>query len=189
MEKQVSTRVALTMKTNRWVIQEFTCLSSWTSQKFLDIIFTHICIFTTYLCWTHARQSDAVSRSPPQSSSLQKSTPCAPPPQQHGWLSAALLLGALTSATFHAQAPPWLPVLRPSLGRPPAPHQANTIQTCERENKKSRTLLRRPVAQTGKEGGAIKENTKGNCLSSRAKSCSALLSLTGPQASVLSKLG
>lgn len=86
------------------------------------------CPCSTYLCWRHARQSGGVSHSPPRSSSLQRSTPCAPPPQQHGWLSVALLLGAQTSATFHAQAPLWLPVLRPSLGCPPRSHQATPLK-------------------------------------------------------------
>ncbi len=96
---------------------------------------------STYLCWRHAHRSDGVSRSPPQSSSLQRSTPCAPLPQQHGWLSAALLLGAPTSATFHAQAPLWLRVLRPSLCRLLGSHQANHTETCDHNNKRRNTVL------------------------------------------------
>lgn len=65
-----------------------------------ETIDLHTHTLTTYLCWRRAHQSDEVSHSPPRSSSLQRSTPCDPLPQQHGWLSVALLLGAQSSATF-----------------------------------------------------------------------------------------
>lgn len=60
------------------------------------------CIFATNLCWRCAHRSGGVSRSLPPSSSPRRSTPCGRLPQRHGWLSWALLQGALTSATFPA---------------------------------------------------------------------------------------
>lgn len=118
----------------------------------------------TYLYWRCAHQSDGVSHSPPQSSSPQRSTPCGPLPQQHGWLSVALLQGALTSATFHA---PW--VLRSSLSWLLWSHQSNAITSW---SQRSNTLL---ISRVG--SGIWGEHKKEKL----TKRCSALLLLSAVQ--------